>query len=358
MKVSPVLSLILGVALVIPVAGADDACRRLTLDPAPAWTYSGAWAPDGRLLVVDIAKKVVRAYDPNTGRGDVVWDHGHQLDRPGGPSLIQSSPRGPLLEVQDGLHALAEEGFDDRPTARLSDVSGLSGVRSVHSWAIGDEHVLIYGDHYHPVAGWRAVLGVAPLADPGRVRIVDTLPLEGSSRGFYTNAQGYLTAAGDKGYFLVLEPRPHVMEVDLETAESRELSLPAVLSPRIDLPVPTGLETVVRLHEVLASSHRPAALYAQGDLLYVLSRHPANEAPWRLTTYDPRRGRAVSATILPTTAEDVVVVPGEQRWAIIEKGPFEGYGRQEIEGAVLVPAEEILHPHASGPACRQAAVAR
>lgn len=342
-------SLFLALGWIFPLpAVADESCRHVTLTPTPAWTYSGAWAPDGRLLLVDVGTKAVRAYDPHTGRGEVGWRSAEGLDQPGGPALVQRHGDAVLLEVQDVLHAWAP-GNDPKPMVPLVEDNGPAGLRSVHSWAAGEEHVLVYADHYHPVAGWRSVLAVAGLDDPSRLHVVETVPFDGPNRSFYTNSQSFLAASGETGWVLTLEPRPHLIEIDLPTGTSRRLPLPAALAPRVELPPAQGLDTLVDQQAALATTHRPAGLYVHDGVLYVLSRHPQSESPWRLTTYDPVQGRALSATILPTRAAHLVVVPGEM-WAVVEKGPVEGFGRQNVFGVVLLPASQLT----GGTACRRA----
>lgn len=348
------LPVLIVLTLAVPtVSGADGSCRHLTLQPTPTWTFSGTWSPDGRLLLVDVGKKAVWAYDPASGIGESVWASGDRLDQPGGPALIQTRDDTVLLEVHDTLQLLTPEGWTAAPWAHLADVEGLAGLRNVHSWTAGTEHILLYGDHYHPVAGWRPVLAVAPVDDPSRLRILETLSFDGSDRTFYTTSQDFLAVSGPKGYALTLAPRPHVLEIDLESGERRRLPLPAVLSPRVELPPASGLDTMTLQQAALASTHRPAAIYAYDGLLYILSRHPRSESPWRLTSYDPEGGQAVSATVLPTKADHVVLIPGK-RWALIEKGPFEGYGRQEILGVWILPASQVTR---GGHACRRVGLA-
>lgn len=347
MKASLVSVIVLASVSLLATPVEAQSCHRIQLQPEPGWTFSGAWAPDGRLVLVDVASKSLRAYDPETGIGtSIPMPASGPLDEAGGPSLVQRNSTRLLVEQTDFLYAL-DGDFVPTPVADLVDASTQAGLKAVHSWAAGPDNVLLYGDHFHPEAGWRAVLAVTSVDQPGKLRIVAELDADGSGRTFYLNSQSYLAVDGDSGYLLGIEPRPHLLEVDLETGEKRHLALPAALAAPVHFPSAEGLETLAAQNEALAATPHPAGVVAWEGLVYVLSRHPRSDS-WLLTTYDPDQGRALSSTTIPSQAEHAFLVPGAEYWALVEKGTLKGLGNQRIEGALLIPTAEI----AGGSPCR------
>lgn len=341
------------VSLLAPPVEAQS-CHRIQLRPEPGWTFSGAWAPDGRLILVDVASKSLRAYDPDTGLGtSILLPDSGPLDEAGGPALVQRRPGRLLVEQQDRLFAL-DEGFAASPLAALVDTSGPAGLRAVHSWAATSEHILLYGDHYHPESGWRAVLAVTSFDQPRKLRIVAELDADGSGRTFYLNGQNYLAVDGDTGFLLVMAPRPHLLAVDLQTGEKRQLALPAALAAPVDFPSADGLETLAAQNEALAATPHPSSIVASGGLVYVLSRHP-RAGGWVLTTYDPVAERALHSSGLPSHAEHAFLVPGAEYWAMVEKGQLKGLGNQEVQGALLIPTHGIV---SGGSPCRTVRLGR
>jgi tRNA(fMet)-specific endonuclease VapC len=56
---------------------------------------------------------------------------------------------------------------------------------------------------------------------------------------------------------------------------------------------------------------------------------------------DPENG-AFRDFVLPTRAPNVTVIPGPHPWAVVEKGPLEGFLDMEIRSLLLLPAAAMV----------------
>lgn len=335
-----------------------DQCRRLDLSPAPYWSFSGTWSADGSsLMLVDVVRKALIGYPTAGGDGVAALGSLDRLEagRDGQLSLLQPHGAGFLLEGRDGQI--------QRLTADLSpveDFGGLvvedetaAGLRSLDSWqAVGDDSLLLYGDYRHFTGRWLSVFARVSLDDPGRVELLKAIPAESPVRRFYLNSQSYLASAGGKGYFLFLGDDassmvPEIWEMDPAAKDGEGLrrlgvELPSTLRKvTMDLPEPKGAESVKALFAAQERAAATVGLVGHGDLLYLLSRQPTRGAGihWTLTVIEPATDRVLRTLHLPSRAPHLLLVPGEESWALVEKGRVEGFGVQKIDDALLLPSD-------------------
>ncbi|HEY4564798.1 MAG TPA: hypothetical protein VIJ36_17575, partial [Thermoanaerobaculia bacterium] len=73
------------------------------------------------------------------------------------------------------------------------------------------------------------------------------------------------------------------------------------------------------------------------------TRRPASDgkAIWELHRIDPVKDVVSGTVILPTSASELVLAPGKESWAILEKGPLTASVKREIRTLLLVPAAAI-----------------
>lgn len=354
-RILSILLLVLSVALGGFVAEASaQSCRSLSLTPEPYWVFSGAWSADGSsILLLDVARKSLLSYPVDGGPAAVVMGTGEADDSPENQlSLIQGDaggfvlegPNGYLQRLGPGLETVEELGWT------LDEASREPGLKSLDSWAVSGDDILLYGDYRHFSGTWLSVFAKASLDDPDDLEILEWLPARHPARRFYLNAQQYLTTLNGKGYFLLQDDPVSVWEVDLlqegtDSLRRLEGILPSQLSHRVDLPAPQGVDSVPKLYAAQKQVRSITALFGQGDHLYLLGREPdGSETRWSLTVVDPTSDRVVRTLYLPSRAPHLIVLPGPRYWAVVEKGDVEAFGTQQVMGARLLPSEWFSQP--------------
>lgn len=102
----------------------------------------------------------------------------------------------------------------------------------------------------------------------------------------------------------------------------------------------TELPWVMREIELAAM---PTGLYHRGQWLYLLHREPlaGGGTDWSLTRIDPATGEAAGTMRISSQANHLMVVPGPERWALIEKGPVRSFGYQELRRIVWLPVAQL-----------------
>jgi hypothetical protein len=341
------------VAALLGAAGADAAAlgveRELTLSPTPLWVVSAAWGPDGDLLVVDALSRQVVRYPIDGGRGEEV-DAWRQVS--------VKAPRPSAVVVAGGRYAIEA---DTAHLAYLNDRLGFAGeldvatatrgprgeVATLYDWTLTGEHVIAFSDVKLATAAsgqpeWTSGFVKIPLAAPREFEILRRVGLDDPERGYYLLGLRLLTSVGGDAYLLSMGRTPHLGRVAADGGAGLALSVPAVLDdavvPALEPTDGFRKESVVDLFRRLEQASIPAGLYGWGGSLWLLGRTPAGDGGtrWTVTRVDPASGESGGTFVLPTTAPHVTVVPGDPYWAIIEKGHVEGFGKQDVLGALLV----------------------
>jgi hypothetical protein len=168
------------------------------------------------------------------------------------------------------------------------------------------------------------------------------LPAESSEGGRRYKFAGPLVAAAAGGvYVLRFEPEPRLQQV---LPASRDLSaFPAGFGPPVVPPV-SGPGEMEAADALVRQSTMISGVLGHRGFLYLLTREPGSGSGtrWLLHQIDPVRDKLLRQVQLPTASNDLVVVPGENLWAFIEKGPVIGSPPvQEIGSVLMIPASVI-----------------
>lgn len=324
-------------------------CSRVKLDPQPVWAFNGLWFRAGQLLVItDPGAGVLRLYD-SAGR------HAGTVARPGQGPLEFNRPSA-IWPVSGGWVLKDATRFlwinEDLAPVRSYDLEAIavaSGgtVRALFDIAASGLTAYGAGDALLPDGSWRRGLIAMDLADPTRYRMVRELP-DDSRQEFDHYLMGYqlVTVLGPRGYFLSTSKAPGILESDGSGTVRRLTSFPEGFESLPTLPLHTGMTGSEVRYRAYELARLPVGLYGKGERLYVLAREPISEADgggtrWTLTRIDPEADRVEGSVVLPTRAAHLTVIPGPERWAVLEKGRVERYGVQPIPTLLLVPSEWI-----------------
>jgi hypothetical protein len=310
---------------------------------------SAAWGPSGDLLVVDALSRQVFRYPLAGGLGAEVEAWRQASVKPGRPGVIVSGGGRYAIEADTAHLAYLDDRLAFAGELDVADATrGPRGeVATLYDWALTGEHLVAFSDIKLPGTAsgkeeWISGFVKIPLAAPGQFEILRRVGLDDSERGYYLLGLRLLTTVGDEAYLLSMSSTPRLGRVTSNGGPELALSVPAALAgatvPELEHPQGFGKEGVVDLFQRLEQASIPAGLYGWGGSLWLLGRAPAGDGGtrWSLTRVDPASGESGGTFVLPTTAPHVTVVPGDPYWAIIEKGRVEGFGKQEVLGALLV----------------------
>lgn len=325
---------------------------RVDLDPRPGWVVSGVWSHDGgELLLVDAFRsKILRfsAAGPSSvphflGDRDVPLRGSTEISR---PSWIQKWGDGYLVEQEDGDFVELSPSLEPRNEVDVLETAVGSGgqVTAIFGWAPLGSSLVTFGDLRNRGSAPEQAFLRIPLRQPAAFEKLHVL--HGAERAwtFYLLGYPYIASLGDRVYFIEMSSSPSIFEIGGDEGASgvRALSaFPSGFGAFPALPVSSDLRHVPALFETVERCRMVVGLYGWGGRLFVLARRPgvaSDETVWTLTRIDPQKDEVVDTLELPTTASHVTVIPGPKHWAILEKGPVQGFGQQDISTLLLIPS--------------------
>ncbi len=342
---------------------ATDRCYQVSLSEPIEWLTSGVWNGDGAtlLLVDSLADQVLEISQLGLVETARVLDasgSAHPLARPsliretGGHFYLHDQIPGAIYRlnshleiVSDPILISANEPLD------LGDREAPYERRAVFGWTPMGKGFLAFAD-LEGADGWATAF--LYFDEIGRQQVFRQIPTFSEVSDHYTRSNfAYLAALGDSGYILSLEDKLSIGEVRLGTEGIRRLAnFPVEFTnrPKLEDTIRAEVRGAGRATAIFASyesATMAAGIYAWDDRLYLLAKHAmaANrETAWWLIEVDPKNeGREISRIRLPTAAAHLTIVPGNEFWALIEKGKVQGVGRwhapfMDTSSMVLVPA--------------------
>ena len=182
----------------------------------------------------------------------------------------------------------------------------------------------------------------APLQPAGPVETLKPF----ANGDFYLVGYSYLATLGDDVYFVLMDKHPAIYRVSPGSTKLEKLkSFPAEYQvlPDFRTPPARGPKSAPARFAELETFSMPAGLYSQDGMLYLLTRKPDGKAQtaWWLYKIDPRKDEVVGRVKLPTTANHLTLVPTEESWFAIERGPVEAQQHQQIRSMVAIPSAAI-----------------
>lgn len=335
----------------ISQARSPGSCRRIALDPAPAWSPSAAWSPDGReLALLDIVGARLLRYRDGKPSGIVVGPGRAELEF-NDPIDLSTIPGGFLLTNYPGKLIWLDPGF--HPSKALDFLRVKAGIgfhehEKLESFSLNSPRLT--GDS---VIGF-AILHLDDTPWQGFVRstlkpflltdlIEEIHPKAPEDRLF--RLLGQETALAGGGAYALRWAQPTYL-LKLWPQKRRLKAFPAGFEALPKLPEGVGgMAGGPILYKALEHSTSAARLYGQGAYLYLLTRKPTGQGTlWQLWQIDPRRDAVLRSMTLPTHASHVFLAPGPVDWAVIEKGPVIEEGNQAIKSMLLIPSSWIEDP--------------
>ncbi len=333
---------------------------KLTLNPR--WTYDGAWSREGsELFLVDAVRRQILVYHAQEGRFRGAWAwHADGTGILRSPASMETTSDG-VLVVEEGEGRwiwLDVEGQPLREVALLAESRSASGaLGGIFAWTLVGEEMLAFGDIELADGSWESGFVRVPLASPAEFELLHPTALDSPARLFYRYGQNFVARVGAKGYFLAMENPPAIYEMSpadaTDRAPRRLRSFPgpheelAVL-PR--LPQAGGIGAAQRIAEAMERSTGVVGIFGGRRFLQVLARFVAPDTgtvSWSLLQIDPQRDQLLGGFTLPTSAPHLLVVPGPQYWAFVEKGRVRDLGEQDVDSLLLIPTAWVEDPRSA-----------
>lgn len=341
--------LLLAAAFVaLPLWSAEEGCRRVSLEPRPRWVPQIVWSLDhkevvavdavgGRLLRYGLDGRSVGAV-VRPGRGSLDFNHPGLLLPNDGGYVLRDSRGGKLLWM--------DRSFE--PTRALDPRleplgSGFAFVDLTRPVLLDDRNEAVGLTTYQTEDGaWHqafARVGWTPLRV---LEVVERIPRDSPEKDLISMQHTDLLTRVDSGVWALRYGEPSSL-LRLWPEPKNLTAFPQGFGTLPRLPENQGFASIPTRSRALERATVPVGLYGRANDLYLLTRRPRGEGGtlWQLHRIDPEEDVLRYSVELPTTAHEVVLAPGPEWWAILEKKSITAPGEQEIPSMLLVPSSWI-----------------
>jgi len=338
---SPVFAFQVGGARSAPENG-PVACRFTAAAGIPSWVTSGV-GQDGRFLLVNVHKRDLVelsrtgvAEESRTALGDLFSGSITRIRQ--GASKVGDAPP-ILLELAGGRLFEVDRSLVPRRRIEMATV-GLQSqgmhLEMLLDWIpMGNGQVFGYadlsaGDSLNR-ANWRNGFVRFDPSRPESFQVISESLYPGEERISILAYPPLMASIGSAAFVA----RIHENEMGLWRLNAsgsgllRMRAFPEHLrgskaSPKLAplLPHFSTIEEYPRTMEVSESADMPAGLFAWEDSLFLLSRtFEHGQRRWYLSKIDPAADRVLWTVRVPGSSHHMMVIPGDQEWAFLEKGP-------------------------------------
>jgi hypothetical protein len=314
-------------------------------DPGPIWVSKA---------IFDSSEEQIVVPDPGTGRIYVYDLNGRILRRiasPGRGNLEFEKPNLPFLVGNRFLIAASPYRWIWL-NAALEPLSGWSlewneqenstyAALAPYEVAVGGTDLYAIGATQKQDGTW-SDWGVFDVPLNGHtVRQLARIGNDAAERSFYLNPPSNLAACGSSLFLLRMTETVAVEQV--APSARAVVALPLEFRKRPALPEFSRESLPLRK---MAVRHAAAAegLYCTDESHLLLLTHRPREGTgvqWLVYPIDVKKNQIGAPITLPTSAAEVIFVPGKKRWAVLEKGEMKRVGIQPLTGIVVFPAPSI-----------------
>ena len=321
----------------------------------PVYATQGSWSPDGsKLYLVDPAKNQVYVY------GGASMGYLGTMPPPafvgknsfypvsvrpvGNELLVESYPQRLLLlgaryQVKSALHPL-DVTVTNKKSARRDR------VKSLWNWTFAGGDIVACSDIQKADDSWVTGIVRFPMNDSTNFQQFETSDFQYPEWVFCRLGFPYVASIGDKAYVLLFRGQPGIYETSPGAKKLRRLDYaPSILQP-VRLPeFSSKLEFAAATMRAVEETTMPVGLYAWHGSLYVLYRQfDRGTTKWLLHQVDPKSGNLLGRAEIQVDATHLMLIPGEKRWALVQKGPALRLGEERTEAIRMIDASTIPQP--------------
>jgi hypothetical protein len=329
-------------------AAGNHTARRENLSRKPMWVFSGAWAADGSLLLVDGGRKEVDRFLPNgrfkgkVGSADVFTRPSLLNGLEGGGFLLENQ-NGSLVRLSEDLRRIDSFNVVEKTKGQPVEISALYRWVPLGCGPKEPCEILTYADIHYPADDhWMSAFLRVPLAEPKSFKILLELPVTDPVRNHYLIGSPFVAALDRDSAFLLMRENPILYYASPAMDRAQPLARMArTVARRAEIPDEVAFSNVQVIFDRLEQAPNTAGLYGADGHLYLLDRQPAESGTkWTITKLETNAKVAYTLK-LPTEANNLTVIPGPNEWAFIEKGPVLGMFQQEISSVLFVRTADI-----------------
>ena len=350
-----ILAVVLPQPMTVATAAEPD-CARIEFPLETHYSVSAAQTTDGDLLVLDFRNERLIRVDLQDGSWGAVGGWAGEILRDRQPVAIRSSGSSVLLEQASPARLVALDPHDlgIRPgmTYQVNESVGTEGhvLDSMWTWEVVGSDVVACSDLYVGTGrvedqdNWYSGIVRFPLVAPSQYELLLKLDLDSRTALACRLAMPVIAPLGNKVYLLELTDRPRILVSSPDAPAPRELT--GVIPKQFEFISQTLRpdEDNSFILQAIEDSIMPIGVFGWRGELHLLSRSPANDGSgtdWWLTRIDPERELAIGTARIASRALNLMVVPGAERWALIEKGHVDSFEDQDLESVIVVPASEL-----------------
>jgi hypothetical protein len=311
------------------------------IQPGPVWVSRATWDPaeesvivadpgSGRIYVYDAKGTVLRSIaDPGRGAGEFTKPNYATLV--GNRYAIATSMYGWIwfdrnLAVESAWDLDFERG--EHKYSRLA--SSEFDFTATHLYTIGA--VQGFDEKWTDKAVFAVSLSDRSIQQVGRIS------KDPDELSYYSEPPFNLSACAGKAWLLQMSAAVSIVEA--RDGGKKLQSFPDEFRRRPAIPRLVDANSVRSRHVALRNAPVAEGLFCADDrMLLLLARRPRAEGglQWLVYPIDPLRDVLARPIELPTTAGEIVFVPGRKRWAVLEKGAMKYVGVQPLARIISFP---------------------
>ena len=301
------------------------------MSPGPLWVSKAAWdAAEEHIVIADPASGTIYVVGLDGGiQRRIADERGDDFPQPNYVSRIRNQ----------FLIATSTSGwlwFDRNLGAKSAWLLEWEEGAAPFSWIdvsefdVSDTHLYAIGNGKDFEGGWSEKSVFAVSLRDRSVQQLATLAVDDDSKSYYNEPPFNLAFCGGKVWLLEMEPTVSIREA--RDGGVRLRSFPADFEKRPEAPVLVCASSVAPRRAALRNATVASGLFCLGDTLLLLAHRPRGDGTvqWLVVPIDPSRDTRALPIELPTTADEIVFVPGRRRWAVLEKGAMQHIAAQPL----------------------------
>lgn len=314
-----------------------------SLDPGPLWVAQATW---------DVEEKHLVVADPESGKIYLYNSEGRidrEIVKPGQGPLEFAKPAFPFVV---GERYLVGSNFYKwiwldktfEPVASLSlewEDPKAAEYRQLFLYSLDAGATKFFGVgevQAHDLTWSSVAMFAVPFATPGKIEKLGEVEADDDEIAAYHSYPSKVAACGDQVYLLRTAPTLSLERFGASRGPLR--SFPEPFRRRPKLPPLKGRDSVQERWAAMRMAKLADGLFCLEDRwLLVVAHQPlaAGGTQWLVYPVDPIADSLAPPIELPTRAAEIVFVPGELRWAVLEKGPMRQVGVQPLERLITFP---------------------
>lgn len=304
------------------------------MDAGPVWVSQATWdATEERIVIADPGSGRIYLYDTegriqrrivNPGRGPLEFTKPNYPALRGGRYLIATSPYRWLSFDQD---------FQAQTAWELDWEEGVGAVSRMDTFEFdfSDTHLYTIGATMSFKGQWSGKGVYAVSLKDRTVQQLSRFPKDPEETNYYNEPPFNLSYCSGKVW--LLEMASTVSIVEAREGGKRLRSFPPEFQRRAPLPPLLDASSLAARRAALRNGAVADGLFCADErFLLLLAHRPAAQGrlQWLVYPIDPSRDTMGRPIELPTSAGEIVFVPGRKRWAVLEKGPMKYVGVQPL----------------------------